>query len=146
MDDFDRPLNNRGKRDAPNMGQRLKEQSVVPDLLLSSPANRAFTTAEIIAAEVGYPLEDIETNEDIYLAGVGTLLEIIKNIEDTNNITFLFGHNPGITELANTLAGIRIDNVPTCGIVCIEFDIKFWREVEEGQGTYISFEYPKQII
>ncbi len=146
LDDFDRPLNNRGKRDAPNMGKRLKEQNAAPDLLLSSPANRALTTAETIAGEIGYPIENIEADEDIYLAGVTTLLTVIKNITNDHHTVFLFGHNPGFTELANALANIRIDNVPTCGIVCIDFEIASWKQVGVGKGTLVSFEYPKQFI
>ena len=146
LSDFERPLNKRGKRDAPFMGNILNEKGIMPDLIISSPAVRAYTTARIIAEEIGYPPEKIETNEDIYEASAGEILDIINGIEDHNNTVMIFGHNPGFTSLSNYLSGKFIDNIPTCGISIIEFDVDKWEDVVLNGGKLISFEFPKKYI
>lgn len=146
LSDIERPLNTRGKRDAPFMGKHLKEMKVSPDLIVSSPAKRALKTAKIIAKEIGFPKKDIETDESIYLASVSTLLHVIQNIEGSYQQVMLFGHNPGFTELAEYLTNQQFDNIPTCGIVCMDFDIKSWKEVGEGKGMLVSFDYPKKYV
>jgi phosphohistidine phosphatase len=144
LTDIERPLNTRGKQDAPCMGKRLKELKVHPDLIVSSPAKRARKTAKVIAKEIGFPKKDIVTNESIYLTGVSTLLIFIRNIKDSYQQVMLFGHNPGFTELAEYLTNQRFDNIPTCGIVCMDFDITSWKEVAEGKGDVVFFDYPKK--
>lgn len=126
------------------MGQRLAAQSISPDLLLASPAKRAFTTAKSIAKALNYPIEMIQTDEDIYHAGVGDLLSVIQKVSDQNRTLMLFGHNPGFTDLANDLAGELIANVPTAGVVAIEFQVDQWRNVAPGQGKMLFFDYPKK--
>lgn len=145
LTDFDRPLNKRGKRDAPLMGRRLKPHGV-PGLFLASPAKRAIRTAEAIAAETGYPPEQIRTDEAIYLAGEKSLLKIICRIEDQFDSVALFGHNPGFTLLANLLSNEAVENIPTCGIFCIGFNIDTWRDVAAGTGKMIFFDYPKRHV
>ena len=119
LTDFERPLNKRGKQNAPFMGKRLKESEVQPDFFLASPAKRALKTAKTIAKEIDFPKKHIVTDESIYLAGVSTLLTVIRNIDDSCHQVILVGHNPGLTELAEYLTNQRFDNIPTCGIVCI---------------------------
>lgn len=143
--DFDRPLNKRGKHDAPLMGRRLKQHGM-PGLFLSSPAKRAIRTAEVIANETGYPPEQIRTDEAIYLAGEKSLLKIICRVEDRFDSIALFGHNPGFTLLANLLSNESVENIPTCGIFCIGFNIDTWREVAAGKGKMIFFDYPKRHV
>ena len=144
--DIERPLNKRGKQDAPFMGKRLKETKVHPDLIVSSPAKRALKTAKVIAEEIGYPKKRIKTDESIYLAGVSTLLHVIQNIEDSYQQVMLFGHNPGFTDLAESLTNQKFDNIPTCGIVCMDFDINSWKKVSEGKGKVVFFDYPKKYV
>ncbi len=146
LDDFDRPLNKRGKRDAPFMGQLLKKKNILPDVLISSPAVRAYTTARTIATEIGYPAENIMTDENIYEASSSELLDIINSIEDENRSAMLFGHNPGFTMLSNYLSGKDILNIPTCGIVKIEFEKEKWSDIEIDTGKLIWFEYPKKYF
>lgn len=141
--DFDRPLNKRGKRDAPNMGHRLALMKVAPEVLLSSPASRAYTTATIIASAINYSQKDIKTEETIYHADKAELLEVIKKQNNNINSIMLFGHNPGFTNLANYLAGADIDNIPTCGIVAIRFDVSDWTLINKN-GEMLFFEYPKK--
>ncbi len=144
LTDIDRPLNGRGNKNAPEMGQRLFKRNIKPDLLLSSPANRAFTTAQKIAQEIGYPLEEISTSQEIYHVGSGELMDIVRGQNDSINSLMIFGHNPGFTWFANSLTGEYIDNIPTCGIVAIEFDVGSWSNIEAGEGKLIFFDYPKK--
>ena len=146
LTDFDRPLNKRGQRDAPEMGRRLKDREVVPDLLLASPANRALTTCHEIARKIGYPQQDIQTNENIYHAGTGTLLRIVQKVPDSYQSLMLFGHNPGFTDFANELAGTEIWNIPTCGIFACTFSVTRWSDIDFGKGRMVFYDYPKKDL
>jgi len=141
--DRDRPLNRRGNKSAPDMGKRLAELGVRPSLLLTSPAKRARETARLIARELNYPLEFIQSESDLYLATPETILQVVARQDNGFNDVMLFGHNPGITELANRLGDRNIDNVPTCGMVGIELDVKEWTEIVAADGKTVFFDYPK---
>jgi len=143
LSDFDRPLNKRGKRDAPFMGQRLAQSKICPEVIIASPAKRAKRTVKTIATEIGYDLGAIIYREDIYLSGVSGLIKAIESTEDSVNSLALVGHNYAITELAEWLTGKTIGNIPTCGIVSIEFSIKRWSAIKEHDGQLIFFDYPK---
>lgn len=142
--DYDRPLNKRGKKDAPNMGRRLALMRVSVDLLLSSPANRAYTTATIIASAFNYDKKAIETDEAIYHASRTELVEILKAQDQKLNAIMFFGHNPGFTDLANYLTGADIDNIPTCGVAAIQLEISAWKSLNRNTGKLLFFEYPKK--
>ncbi len=144
--DLERPLNKRGKRDAPFMGKLLKKNKVRPDIIYSSTAVRALTTAEIFAGEIGFPQKYIVKDKNIYESGIRELEGIIRNTSDSNSTIMLFGHNPGITSYTNHLGDKYIDNMPTCSIVGIEFDLNSWTEVERGKGKIFLFEYPKKYF
>jgi len=142
LDDFERPLNKRGKENAPMMGARLGERGVMPDIIISSPAKRAKTTAEIIAKEIGYK-KKILFDENIYEASVDKLSKILRMIDDKNRTVFLVGHNPSLNELAYKLAGFN-ENIPTCGIVEIEFKCRKWAEIAPANAKLVMFDYPKK--
>lgn len=142
--DFDRPLNERGARDAPRMGKRLKEKEVTPDLMLSSPANRALTTCKEIAKVLDYSSERIKTDKRIYHADDEELLQVLSEQNDNNEIIMLFGHNPGFTSFANELFNENIMNIPTCGIVAGKLKIKSWKEIKPGCGKMEFFDFPKK--
>jgi phosphohistidine phosphatase len=144
LSDFERPLNKRGKRDAPFMGRLLAERGIIPQLIISSPAKRALKSATIIAEEVEYPQEDIITHAAIYDASVVDLLEIVRDIDDCYHEVMLFGHNPGMTNLVNYLSDFDLDNLPTSGIVCIDFDEQAWQAISRHSGEMVFFEYPKK--
>lgn len=146
LSDFERPLNSRGKRDAPFMGKLLKEKNILPDKIISSAAIRAYTTARTIATEINYPIEKIETSNDIYEAGASEILNIIQSVDDNIKTLMLFGHNPGFTSLSNYLSDRQVDNIPTCGISCIEFDVDSWKNVNINQGKLTAFEFPKKYL
>ncbi len=144
LDDFERPLNKRGRRDAPFMGKILKKKKVLPSLIMSSPATRAVLTARTIADKIGYPLDKIKYSEEIYLAADQALLRLIQAIDDNHKKVMLVGHNPGFTSMANALCNHSVDNVPTCGVFCIQFKLASWALVEAASGEFQFFEYPKK--
>ena len=141
LDDFDRPLNKRGQKDAPFMGQLLANKNIQPDLILSSPALRAITTSQLIAKEVNYD-KAITPNQYIYEAYVTSLQEIIEYIHDSNDTVFLVGHNPGVSALAYMLCGLK-ENLPTCAVVEIEFNCNSWMDANKENSKLISYDYPK---
>ena len=144
--DFDRPLNDRGKRDAPKMGKRLKERGIYPDLMLSSPAVRALSTCREIAAVLGYPFDHIKTDKRIYHADETAILEVLKEIKDHYKSVMIFGHNPGFTTFVNSLFGENINNLPTCGVVGGKLSIDKWSDIHFGCGEMKFFDYPKRNI
>ena len=145
LSDIDRPLNKRGKKDAPIMGERLKnEHKAKPDLIISSPAKRAIRTARIIAKELGYSEEKIEIKDSLYASGVTAMLNVIHYLDDSLDEVMLFGHNPDLTSLANYLSNQQVDNIPTCGVFCVDFDVKSWQDIEKGKGIFKFFDYPKK--
>ncbi len=144
MDDFERPLNKRGRKNAPFMGKVLKKLKVAPDLVLSSPANRAAMTARIIAASINYPLENIRYNEAIYEFSESALIHLVKRIDDAVNKAMVVGHNPAINGMANYIADQSISNIPTCGVFCVDLDISAWTKISEHCGKLKFFEFPKK--
>jgi len=140
--DFDRPLNKRGMRAAPEMAARLVNRGIQPDLLVSSPAKRAITTARYFAEAWEIPLQNIQEQPNIYEASAKTLLSIVSQFDNQYHQIALFGHNPGLTDLVNMLDG-HIDNLPTCGIIKIDFDFNDWQMISSGTGKVALFDYPK---
>lgn len=145
LDDFDRPLNDRGKRDAPRMGKRLKEKDIFPELLLSSPAKRALSTARRIGKQLNYKKDDIKTERKLYHADEDMILDVIREIKDKYKVVMIFGHNPGLTEFVSALQDKQqdIDNIPTCGVAAFQLDINSWNEVNWGKGRMMFFDYPR---
>jgi phosphohistidine phosphatase len=140
--DFDRPLNKRGKRDAPFMGEILNDKKVKPDLIISSPAKRAKKTAIAIANEISYPEKKIVFKEELYEATINTILKILQKLDERHNTIMIFGHNPGLTLLNNHISNQYIDNIPTCGIVALTLN-KNWNELNKNTCEFLYFEYPK---
>lgn len=142
--DFDRPLNQRGLDDAPLMGRILKERGIQFDLMVSSPARRAATTAELLAGELGYPVENISFNKSLYGADTNTLLEVVQTLPGNNTRIALVSHNPGLTEFCNYLCNAGIGNMPTCSAACVRLAIDDWSAVFRGTGTIELYEYPRK--
>ena len=141
--DFDRPLNKRGKRDAPFMGKRLASLGICPELMVSSPAKRARKTAGIIAKQMGYDTGNIKFFDEIYTSDLMRLLAVIQKTDQAVNSLALVGHNYVLTEIAEWLTDKTLVNVPTAGIVSIQFTIDNWEQVGQGEGTLVFFDYPK---
>ena len=144
LDDFERPLNKRGRKSAPFMGEVLGKLKVSPDLIISSPANRAATTARTMAAKIKYPLEDIQYSESIYEFSESALIRVVKRIDDAVKKAMIVGHNPGLNGLANYLGDRPVSNIPTAGIYCLDLDIASWSSIRENCGELKFFEYPKK--
>ncbi len=144
--DFDRPLNKRGFRDAPFMAKLLRGKLPKLDLILSSPARRALTTAQYFAEAFGIKNEDIHTVKELYHAYPDDILEMINALNDKHEVILVFGHNPGFTELANRFTEDYIDNVPTCGIVEIQAEVDSWEALDRETGRLVAFHYPKQYF
>jgi phosphohistidine phosphatase len=145
QEDWDRALEASGQRDAPEMGKRLKDRQFKPDLVLSSPAVRALTTATIIVRELGISASKVVQDERLYLASPKDMLQVIRELGGTASHLMLFGHNPGITEFADQISSERsIDNMPTCATFTVEFDIGDWSQLACGTGVNAEFDYPRK--
>lgn len=145
LDDFERPLAPRGLRDVPEMGRRLARRGLAPDLIISSTAVRAFSTACAIAREIGYREDRIVGEARLYHAPPATMLGFVRRAPDDAQTLMVVGHNPGMTELANMLADIRIDNMPTAGMLCVEFDVPRWSEIDPDAAQFAWFDFPKKV-
>ena len=146
LSDRERPLNKRGLRDAPIMGRRAVEAGIRPSLIIASPAVRAWTTAKVFATELGYPVEFLQREDDIYLASLDRLLEVVASQDAGFNNLMLFGHNPGLTDFANYLSPGLTNNLPTAGIVSVEFDRDDWLLFERPKTELVAYDYPKNQL
>ncbi|MBK7105285.1 MAG: histidine phosphatase family protein [Ignavibacteriae bacterium] len=144
LSDFDRPLNERGLRDAPFMGNLLAKIIKIPQQIFTSPALRAITTAEIVAQYLNFNLQKIVREEKIYHAVVSDLMRIIYSLSDEIESIMFFGHNPTFTQISNYLSDKFIENIPTSGFVQINFDLDTWKKIDGKSGEQILFEYPKK--
>jgi phosphohistidine phosphatase len=144
QEDWDRALEPRGQRDAPEMGRRLKDRGRKPDKILTSPAVRAVTTTTIMTRALGVAASKVIQDERLYLASPKVLLSVIHDLGDTAKHLMVVGHNPGLTEFADALSSERsIDNMPTCAVYTLDFEIKSWKELKLGTGMNAEFDYPK---
>jgi len=143
--DFKRALNPRGEEAVLLMGERLKEKNISPQLFLTSPAIRTMTTAQGIAKCLGKSMEDIFEEETIYNASLKTLVEVIHDLDNKYDNVMLFGHNPGMTELANYLGDAPVSHMPTCAVYGVSFDLNDWRKINAKGGTCLFFDYPKKM-
>lgn len=144
LKDFQRPLNKRGRHNAPLMGSIIQRSGLSFDRIVSSPADRAITTARLIAAELGYPEQQIQALDELYDASAGQLLRCVQSLDDSWRSVALVAHNPGLTQLCDDLSGAGIDNLPTCAVAVIEFDLDSWQAVHPDLGRLTRFEYPRK--
>jgi phosphohistidine phosphatase len=145
--DIERPLNKRGIKDAPNMARRVKEKRVTPDVMITSPATRAYETCIAFAKILDFDKDKIKTEKRLYHADEDQILKVIQDLKDRDRddeeVVLLFGHNPGLTEFANVLLDENIDNIPTCGVVKAQLNISRWKDARFGCGTLAFFDFPK---
>ena len=143
LQDKDRPLNNRGKRDAPKMGKRLAKREAMPDLILSSPAKRALKTAQLIAKKLDYKLQDIVVDERLYATGADELLHLIRKLGAKPKSVMLVGHNPELTELAHHLSS-KITHLPTCAIAEFTIEAKSWTTIGKDKPASVVLYTPEK--
>jgi phosphohistidine phosphatase len=144
LSDFDRPLNERGRKDAPVMAKRLAATGIRPDLLVSSTARRALKTAEAFAAELDIPKQLVQQTESLYMAGPADFYRVIASLDDSAQTVALFSHNPGITDFANMLDVARIDHFPTCAVFGVRTDTRHWKDFESARKSFWFFDFPKK--
>ena len=125
------------------MGERLARREIDLDAFICSPATRAVATAEIIAPEIAYPVDEIVVDDRMYGAGLFDLLDIVQGLGDAVDSAVLLGHNPGLSELVDYFAPRLIGNLPTCAIVEMAFDVEAWGDVHEAEPVSASVDYPK---
>ena len=143
--DIDRPLNNRGLRDAPEMGLKLKQQDAKIKLIVSSPAKRAYATATYFAAALGISPDQVRLEPRLYEAMPEDVIEVVNGLSNDYDTVAIFGHNPTFTFIANLFTEDFIDNVPTCGVFKIEANVASWDQFGENNGRLTEFHFPKQF-
>jgi len=141
--DEDRPLNQRGRSTAQEMGRRLAADGHQPDLIISSPAQRAFSTAKKIATELDVDVAEILRDQRLYFAGMGSMLKLLEELDDRHAKVMIVGHNPAMTSLLNILCETPVENMPTCSIAVIEFNLTHWSELDTENGNLLAYDYPK---
>lgn len=146
LSDFERPLNERGKRDAPLMAERLHERGIKVDAFISSPARRARKTAEHFAKQYKKEKDDLVLKTELYMAGDDAFFNVIEGLNDDYDCVAVFSHNPGITDFANGLSDARTDNIPTCGVFAVSADTKKWNKFREAKRKFLFFDYPKALV
>ncbi|MDF1861491.1 MAG: histidine phosphatase family protein [Verrucomicrobiales bacterium] len=143
--DHDRPLNERGGSDAPKMGAALAQRGVSPDAIVTSTANRAKTTAGIIAEGLGFSSSSIREERDLYLASPQAILRVVQQIDESCETALLFGHNPGMHDAVEMICGAPVDHFPTLAVARIELDIDYWGEVDSGTGLLLELLTPRAL-
>jgi len=143
LPDHDRTLNERGRRDAPEMGRRLAQRGVKPDLVITSTAIRARVTAQLLAAELAVAPEQIREDSRIYASSAGKLLYIVQELDDRARCVMLVGHNPEMSELAQHFAA-GLAELPTAAVARFDFDVKTWSEVGAARAVDAALDYPKK--
>ena len=142
--DFDRPLNGRGRQDAPRIGQLLAHEDLTPDLIITSAARRAAAMAELVALAAEYG-GDIQYTNELYLADPETFLDVARDTPDGVTRLMLVGHNPGIEELVSALAG-REERMPTAALACFRLSVAHWRELnDETAAELLHLWRPKEL-
>lgn len=146
LQDIDRPINERGYRDAYFMSEWYLKQKKKPDLIISSSATRALSTAMIFARTINFDVKLMKITEQIYECHASDLISLIKAQDNEIDRLMIFCHNPCITDVCNSLTDdVFIDNVPTCGIVQLNFEIKKWIDLEVKKASVGFFQFPKDF-
>lgn len=146
LGDKERPLNERGERDAPLMGRRIVAAGIRPSLIICSPATRAWSTAKILAQEISYPIEFLQREDDLYLASLDEILDVLLAQDAEFNNLMMVAHNPGLTAFANYLVPGISANLPTAGVVSVSFEQDDWNLHARPQVDLITYDYPKLAL
>lgn len=126
------------------MANVLKKKGIKPDVIYSSTAVRALEFSKVIAETLDFKKKNINATKELYMADVKEMLGILRSVDNSAETVFMVSHNPYITEFANSLCNYNLDNIPTSGVFCIEFDVKKWKDINLGKGKFVSFDYPKK--
>lgn len=141
--DFERPLNERGQKDAPEMAKRIIKRVSSIDSFIASTAIRAFSTATYFAEAYNKKETDINKKQELYLAPSITFYQVLEDVEASFNTISIVAHNPGITDFINSLGTTQIDNMPTCGVFAVKLHTTDWKEIKTCKKEFWFFDYPK---
>lgn len=142
--DYERPLDERGVKEAHKMAKRLAEKEIMPDLIITSSAIRALTTCKFIAEKLDYSENNIRQSKLLYSGNTGVWMDTISEIDNSNHTVMMFGHNPVISNLASHLVNRDIGEMPTCAVVAIQLNIESWQDISNPGSNQLSFiDYPK---
>ena len=144
ISDMDRPLKSSGVKDAIAVSEKLKSLKISPDIIISSPAVRAVTTALIFARTLKYHYDRIMLNEIVYDFSKDALLPLVHNIDDNYDVAMLVGHDPAFTYLLNDLTGKDYEKMPTSSVAKISFGVKHWQKITPGKGRLSFLESPEK--
>ncbi len=143
--DFDRPLNERGKKDAPEMAEKLMQANIKIDAFVSSTAKRARKTAKAFIDVFGINKDEMILTDNLYNAPASEFYNSISHLNNVYGTVAIFAHNPGITNFVNTLcANVKIDEMPTCGVFAVKIPITRWKDFKETEREFLFFKYPKE--
>jgi phosphohistidine phosphatase len=146
LKDIDRHLSERGYNDAYFLSEWFAKNNVLPQLVITSPAIRAFNTALIFAREMDLDLKNLKLEKNIYEASAEKILQVIRETDNTPARIMICGHNPGFTNICNELSeDMFFDNVPTCGMVSLSFEVDNWKEITKGMGKLNYYKFPKDF-
>jgi len=146
ISDIDRPLKLKGIQNSYEMARRIKIRNTLPDLIITSPANRAIHTAIIFARVFEFPLNKIIIEEKLYGAEEDFIMDMVRNTDNSISSLMIIGHNPELTDFANIFVKDTIENIGTTGIVSIVFDADDWKEVNQNKLVSEHFDYPKKNL
>lgn len=145
LPDFERPLNDRGKNDAPMMAKRLLDKKVDIDAFITSPAKRAKKTASLFAKEFGQNKDELVVIDSLYHAGIQDFFEAVEKAPVKAKTIAIFSHNPGITDFVNLLTETRVDDMPTCAVYAVKVPIENWGQFREAKREFWFFDFPKSV-
>ena len=145
LSDQERPLNDRGRDDAPRMGQALARRGIKLDALVSSSAVRALSTAVLVARELGFAHEKITVDPALYRAEGDALVATVQALPDAAASALLVGHNPAITDAANALSPTAFNELPTAAVVCLRFAADRWADAGPANAEFYFYDYPKNV-
>ena len=143
LSDFDRPLNERGKKDAPEMAKKLNNKKIKIDAFVSSPAKRARQTCKFFTKEFDPKKKNIVREPKLYEADEQSFYEVIEGFKNKWDSVAVFSHNPGITSFANSLTADGVDDMPTCSVFAVKVDTDTWKEFRNAKKEFLFFDYPK---
>lgn len=146
VSDLERPLNERGKKDAPEMAKRLRKKGLKVDGFVSSPAKRALRTAKYFAGEFDEKKDGIQVEKSLYGALPAQFEQVVSLLNNKEDTVVLFSHNPGITEYANLLCDVHTDDMPTCAVFAVQADVESWTLFSKAEKKFLFYDYPKNPL
>lgn len=145
LGDIKRPLNEKGRADAPLMGEQIAKLDFVPQIIFSSTAVRTRETIALVCESAHWPIEKVRFETDLYTFDVEDVMHFIASISDKFEQVMMVGHNPAYTFLFNFLSDDSIDNLPTCGACLLRFDLEKWADLKHKKGETLWIGSPRMF-